>query len=396
MPPVEPAIAVALDDVDDEPLGGDEPPVDERDEAGAPLDEVATCDVSPAELVITLAPAGWDDAAAPADAATDPLSAMAPCVGEHPSSHGAPRHGTRSSPESANDPRCIEARDATTRLGARPARTPPTSCRETNMKRIKASLARRTLGQLAIGDERSLRHVALYADLKEVLRRAKYAFRLLPAARTDRALLLNLTFWTADGGGDILVDRRIEADVVAHAAWHHLASRSLAQKPGTRPSVDAMFLGEAIASAFDVYLVGRLLGHAPRSTFLLTQVPAMAEAADAAGLPRRDFASLLESLAEDPDRAFGDLRTLLFDTSRSLFASRSADEAFAALECLDGHRFSALLHRYELSNWVLSARAFGSRRADDRVRRVDRALRGVRAPLDWLVRHWVEPALRQT
>ena len=67
------------------------------------------------------------------------------------------------------------------------------------------------------------------------------------------------------------------ADVVAHAAWHYLAARALAPAAGRSLSVDALFLGEAIASAFDVYLVGRLLGHAPRSTFLETQVPAMAE-----------------------------------------------------------------------------------------------------------------------
>jgi hypothetical protein len=73
------------------------------------------------------------------------------------------------------------------------------------------TLMLRTVDELAIDDERSFRHVGLYADLKEVLRRARYPFRILPRsrpARADRALLLNLTFWSADAGGDILVDRR--------------------------------------------------------------------------------------------------------------------------------------------------------------------------------------------
>lgn len=64
-----------------------------------------------------------------------------------------------------------------------------------------------TVDELTIGDERAFRHVALYADLKEVLRRAAYPFRVLPksySSRADRALLLNLSFWTADAGGDVL------------------------------------------------------------------------------------------------------------------------------------------------------------------------------------------------
>jgi hypothetical protein len=128
-----------------------------------------------------------------------------------------------------------------------------------------------------------------------------------PSARPDRALLLNLTFWAADSGGDVLVDDRIEADVVAHAAWHHLSARALAHDlgapPGPPPSVDALFLGEAIASAFDVYLVGRLLGHAPQSTFLETQVPAMALAASAAGLSEDEFERRLGDIAAESSSA---------------------------------------------------------------------------------------------
>lgn len=159
-------------------------------------------------------------------------------------------------------------------------------------------------------------------------------------------------------------------------------------------SASALFLGEAIASAFDVYLVGRLLGRAPRSTFLETQVPAMAETASAAGVSRDSFAKLLRELSRRPERAFADLRELLSDATAALFACRSGEQAHAALVALDGHRFSALLHRYELSNWVLYARAYGSRQGSDaRVVAVDRALRRAKAPLEWLSAHWLASAL---
>ncbi len=253
-----------------------------------------------------------------------------------------------------------------------------------------SKLGRVRLDDLVVDDAASFRHVGLYAELEGTLRRDGYELRVLPASskgRWDRALLLNLTFWASRAGGDVLVDRHIAADVVAHAAWHHLAARALPSPP----SPEALFLGEAIASAFDVYLVGRLLGHAPRSTFLATQVPAMAEAASAAGLSDAGFEAMLRRIAGDPERAFEDLRELLYDATSALFACRDAEDGLAALAAFDRHPYAAILHRYELSSWVLYARAYARRKTpDERTRAVDRALRAAkRGALAWLTAAWV-------
>ena len=255
----------------------------------------------------------------------------------------------------------------------------------------------RTLGQLSIEDERSFRHVALYADLKEILLRDGYVFRILPEeheGRWDRALLLNLTYW-GGVGGDVLDSEHISADVVAHAAWHHLAAGALGATGGGPASAQALFLGESIASAFDIYLVGRLLGHAPGSSFLETQVSAMASASNAAGLADGDFEALLVDVARDPEAAFSDLRALLYDASLALLACRSADDALTALAPFDAHRFASLLHHYELSNWVLYARAYAGPDAgpDARVRSTEESLRASTDPLAWLTTSWVTPAL---
>ena len=258
-------------------------------------------------------------------------------------------------------------------------------------QRPSAGFERCKLDDLEIEDEASFRHVALYADLKAVLRSEAYSFRVLPpaaAGRADRALLLNLTFWGADAGGDVLCDRVLEADVVTHVAWHHLAARALAV-PGHAMSADALFVGEAIASAFDVYLVGRLLGHAPDSTFLESQVPRMAETAEAAGLSAAGFEALLGRMAADPDRAFGDLYALLVYATRRLPGAADAERALGALHAVASHPFSPLLHRYELSNWVLYARAYGDPTPDRRARAVDLALRTAPVPLDYLGQHWL-------
>jgi hypothetical protein len=251
-----------------------------------------------------------------------------------------------------------------------------------------------TLEGLTIDDEASFRHVGLYADLKRALQEDGYRFRVLPeaqAGRWDRAVALNLTFWGADDGGDVLVDSHIPADVVAHVAWHHLTARALgAVHEDSRASADVLFLGESIASAFDVYLVGRLLGHAPQSSFLESQVPAMADAASEAGLDEEAFEALLAGIAADPDRAFDDLRALLFDAARALVGCKDAEEALAVLSGLDSHRFGPILHRYELSNWVLYARAYATAVPDTRVQAVDRALREGNG-LEWLTREWIDP-----
>ncbi len=254
-----------------------------------------------------------------------------------------------------------------------------------------------SLDDLTIEDERSFRHVGLYAELASILRRSDYRFRVLPEgsnASWDRAVFLNLTFWGASGGGDVLVDTTIPADVVAHVAWHHLATAALVPA-GTVPSAEALFLGESIASAFDVYLVGRLLGHSPESSFLETQVPAMADCAEAAGVSAEAFDALLATVADAPERAFEALRKLLFDATCTLFRATSLDDAHRELVKFDDHPLGCLLHRHELSNWVLYAKAYALRtnEPDATAIAIDRALAAAPVSLDWLTKHWVDGSL---
>jgi hypothetical protein len=262
-----------------------------------------------------------------------------------------------------------------------------------------------TLDDLTIDDERSFRHVGLYADLKEVLRRDGHPFRVpVGGASWDRVLFLNLTFWSPSDPADLLEGDHLAADVVAHVAWHHLTTRALGHHgagpsgrgslgPGAatgRLTADGLLLGESIASAFDLYLVGRLLGHSPDAEFLETQVPAMAEAAEAAGLPEAGFERLLAEVAADPERAFEDLRSLLFDATASLVRCDTLTRAAEVLDGFGAHRFAPLLHHYELSTWILHARAHGaSLDLDPAARAIDAALREAPVSLDWLEQRWV-------
>jgi hypothetical protein len=264
------------------------------------------------------------------------------------------------------------------------------------------------LDDLTIDDERSVAHVALYGRLKQALRRSGHRFLIPTAGATvswDRALFLNLTYWSgrpdadagadADSGADVLCDGHIAADEIGHVAWHHVVGRALAREVIGRadpPSAEALFFSESIASAFDLYLIGRLLHHAPDSDFITTQVPLIAERAHDAGLSRGAFAKLLEEVGREPERAFEDMRALLLDVANALLACRGAQEAQRALGRFVGHRFEPLLHHFEISNWILYARAYGARCAgpDAIVRRLDAVLRGVPTALGWLDEHWID------
>ena len=252
-----------------------------------------------------------------------------------------------------------------------------------------------SLSQLTLDDEGSFRHVGLYRDLKQIAIDDRLPFRV-PSSKKPvawaRALFLNLTFWNAVEPADVLADAHLPADVVTHAAWHHLARIAFG---ASGMGADAMYLGEAIASAFDLYLVGRLLTNAPDSEFLATQVPAMAERASDAGMSDDAFEAMLASIADAPERAFEDLRALLFDATTSLVQARDVDDAAERIAAFDGHRFGPILHHYELSNWILFTRAYAPQNLgpDEVVRSVDRALRAAPDPIAWLEERWVAPRL---
>jgi hypothetical protein len=252
-----------------------------------------------------------------------------------------------------------------------------------------------SLDALVIDDEAAFASLPLYAALKDVLSRSEHGF-LIPgrglSTSWDRALFLNLTFWSADAGRDVLCDDHIPADVVAHAAWHHVVSREVGRAAGAGPpTAEALFFAESIASAFDLYLVGRLLREAPGTDFITTQVPIMHDVAAEAGVSERGFESLLEGVCAAPERAFEDLRALLLDVTTALWTCPGVADAAAVLDRYGEHRFGPLLHHYQLSNWILYARAYASAAPEHTcaVLRFDEALRGAPDGLAWLERHWL-------
>jgi hypothetical protein len=238
---------------------------------------------------------------------------------------------------------------------------------------------------LHIKDEPAFRGLPVYHDLKAILLRAQYPFRV--ARSMQDARFLNLTFW--DGAGDVLDAPVIFADVVTHVGWHYLAARAMPTR-----SAHALFLGESIASAFDLYLIGALLQQGKQSSFLATQVEAMSEAALAAGVSAKQFRSWLAAVATLPGRSFAELQQLLFEATKALFHADNLEAAAEVLASFAGRTHGFLLHHYALSNWVLYARAHATKANDAKTENVARSLAQAADPLIWLVQRWVVPALR--
>jgi hypothetical protein len=255
------------------------------------------------------------------------------------------------------------------------------------------------LDELTVDDEASFRHVAIYERLKTVLRRSEHRFKIASVGENtswDRVLFLNLTFWSGSDESSVLCDEHIAPDVIAHTALHHVVGRELAKvSPPGSPSPAALLFSEAIASAFDLYLVGRLVRNAPDSDFITSQVPIIAEAAEQAGLDEAAFAQLIEGVCDEPERAFEDMRALLVDAGAKLYGCADAEQAHVTLESFGGHRFAPLLHHFQLSNWILYTRAYARSLTSDRaevdepIHALDRALRASRDSLAWLDTNWV-------
>jgi hypothetical protein len=255
-----------------------------------------------------------------------------------------------------------------------------------------------TIDDLLIEDERSLSTIGIYPRLKRVLREAGHRFYVPSGGDNfswDRTVFLNLTYWGGPESGDVLGERSLPADVVAHIAWHHLAASAVLRDgdaADARPTPRALLFGESIASAYDLFLLGHLIERAPQSDFVVSQTPIIAEVAEGAGVSSHEFERLLEGISRAPAQAFEDLRALLLDAATALLAAPSAPAAQMVLEGFAQHRFACLLHHYQLSNWILYGRAYGAANpeVDARVAALDATLRQASpSSLAWLEANWL-------
>ena len=244
------------------------------------------------------------------------------------------------------------------------------------------------VSELTIVDEQSFETLALYRALRTRMDEADPVFLITDpnGDEGERARLLNLGFWDPSSFMEVLTEPVITADQLAHNALHHCGYGALGD---AARSLEGLLLVESIASAMDIYWLGRLLAEAPYAEFLESQVPAISEAASGAGASSEEFADLLQLAAENPPKAFGDLRSVLFDTALGLTRAVDVHEADRVLREQSTHQWSVLTHHYAITNWILFARINGSHTSDTKsVLDLDQRLRGVKNPVTELQSIW--------
>ena len=253
------------------------------------------------------------------------------------------------------------------------------------------SLQRISPADLVVDDEQSFETLAEYRALKSALLRSECPFLVTSEADGEQSSrLLNLAYWDPAEFLEVLPEAALSADQFAHNALHYCGHRALG---AAACSVEGILFVESIASAADIYWLGRLLTEDPYAGFLESQVPAMSEAAESAGVAADEFAGLLQAAAADPSAAFGALRRTLFDTAIALVNATSVDEADEVLRAEAEQPWSALRHHYALSNWVLFARINGDKGAEnDAVRSADKRLRESEDPMTDLASMWFPEA----
>jgi len=210
-------------------------------------------------------------------------------------------------------------------------------------------IARRVLlGNLEVRDERAMESLPIYRSLKSALRDGDVRFLLTedPIDHADAARVLNLAFWDPATEMEVLSEPSLSADQLAHNAWHFVVHRGLGEAAN---SPAGLLLAESIASASDLYWVGSLIGEVGESEFLETQVPAMSDAAFAAGYEESVVEEILHDAAQSPASAFESLRELLFDTAYRLYSADGIEDAAEILREGAEHPMGALLHHYEIS-----------------------------------------------
>lgn len=255
----------------------------------------------------------------------------------------------------------------------------------------------RHLGDLEIVDDELLQAVPHYDVLKAVVAASGVAFRVMPeeaSARSDQALLLNVVFWDASLVDDVIERPAVGAYSLPHIAWHYLASRELRRAGSAALSVDAQILGEAIASAFDLFTLGHLLRAAPTHALTKALVDGVQGPALAAGRSLDVLRGLLAGVRDEPEAAFADLRELLFVATRALYDAETSSDAFEVLQQVDEHPLGCVFFRHRVADWLLQIRASKGAAEDPETQAFAAALGEQPAPIAWLLERWLRPEER--
>jgi hypothetical protein len=176
---------------------------------------------------------------------------------------------------------------------------------------------------------------------------ANHRFAVIAEGR-GMARLLNLLCWDAASGTEFLDDQEMPADQAIHMAIHQVIERDLGS---TTP--EHMLLAETIASASDLYLLGKLAKAGEETAFVTETMESFSFYYETYAAKAEHLETLLQAVLTSPFMAMSQVADFLFETGLLLFQPLSNAEA---LRACTAHAFYPLIHHYNITNWIMAIR----------------------------------------
>lgn len=166
---------------------------------------------------------------------------------------------------------------------------------------------------------------------------------------TGLARLVNLLHWDASENLEYLDGEGVLADQIIHFAVHHVMNRF-----NQCNTAKGMLFAECMASAADVYLVGKLSQAGEETDFLQDTLESFSTYYEMYAVDETHLELMLSTILEQPFKAMMDLANYLFQFGSALLGAQPDLEKLIQLQ---EHFSYPLVHHYNISNWILTIRS---------------------------------------
>ena len=165
------------------------------------------------------------------------------------------------------------------------------------------------------------------------------------------ARIANLLLWEAGKGQEFIDGHGIYADQLIHSAIHQLLEHVL----GSKHPLNMLF-AECLASASDIYLLGKLSQAGQETDFLHDTLESYGSYYELYAHQDEDFVTTLNAIRRKPFETMIALADYLFEFCEPLLYPQTVRDSTLPLVMAERCHFYPLVHHYNISNWILTIR----------------------------------------
>ena len=203
------------------------------------------------------------------------------------------------------------------------------------------------LSDLAIDEADAFRRAGI--DLLDAALPLLKNHRFIVTPGKGLARLADLLNWRAGALCEHIDRRGVSADQVIHFAIHHVLDQNLEENhPG------AVLLAECLASASDLYLLGKLSQAGEETAFLSDTIESMCSYYEMYAAEPDHLEQFFAAFLENPFETMVETACFLFHFGAAFLKS---EPDLAVLTRFSENARYPLVHHYNLTNWILTIRA---------------------------------------